>query len=53
MVLFVEKRLSSTAEKLGPREQKTEDRKLSANYAFGTNQEKHRALLNSVSMNAF
>ena len=42
MVLFIEKGLSST-EKLGPREQKTEDRKLRiANYAFGTNHKKHQ-----------
>ena len=41
MVLFIEKKLSSV-NKLGPREKKTEDRKLRiANYAFGTNVKKH------------
>ena len=41
MVLFVEKKLSSTS-KLGPKEKKTEDRLLRiANYAFGSGIKKH------------
>lgn len=41
VVLFVEKKLNSL-DKLGPREQKTEERKLRiANYAFGSYKKKH------------